>query len=110
MRITEIMTDFRNLQHYIAQVTVTPTAEEYNLEGYRLLRACQREAQQLLNEPFNTPAGGPAEESTELMVQLRRYVLVFHACAFESELARSLAIATGDTRESPSTFNALNIL
>ncbi|KAF2458791.1 hypothetical protein BDY21DRAFT_211891 [Lineolata rhizophorae] len=51
LRVAEIMTDFRNLQHYIAAIRASPTAEEYYLEGYTILRACVAEAQALLAAP-----------------------------------------------------------
>ncbi|KAJ6285672.1 hypothetical protein J3E71DRAFT_337797 [Bipolaris maydis] len=59
MRVAEIMTDFRNLQHYLVQLRATPTAEEYYLDGYSLLRQCTSEAQAILQTPFasSTPSG-----------------------------------------------------
>lgn len=57
MRIAEIMTDFRNLQHYLSQLRATPTAEEYYLEGYSLLRSCSSEAQTILQTPFSANTG-----------------------------------------------------
>jgi hypothetical protein len=57
MRVAEIMTDFRNLQHYLVQLRATPTAEEYYLEGYSLLRQCTSEAQAILQIPFSGSAG-----------------------------------------------------
>jgi hypothetical protein len=56
MRVAEIMTDFRNLQHYLVQLRATPTAEEYYLEGYSLLRQCSSEAQAILQTPFSGSA------------------------------------------------------
>ena len=63
------MTDYRNLQYYIRQIQATPTAEEYYLEGYSLLRQCAAEAQAVLNAPFaatTTSPGGNAEREAEL--------------------------------------------
>ena len=57
MRVAEIMTDFRNLQHYLSQLRATPSAEEYYLEGYSLLRACSPEAQTILQTPFSATTG-----------------------------------------------------
>ncbi|EUC31305.1 hypothetical protein COCVIDRAFT_29011 [Bipolaris victoriae FI3] len=59
VRVAEIMTDFRNLQHYLVQIRATPTAEEYYLDGYSLLRQCTSEAQAILQTPFasSTPSG-----------------------------------------------------
>jgi hypothetical protein len=70
IRIAEIMSDFRNLQYYLSQLRATPTAEEYYLEGYSLLRQCSSEAQAILDAPFaaaTTSPGGDAErEKTQL--------------------------------------------
>jgi len=73
IRIAEIMTDFRNLQHYMAQISASPTAEEYYLEGYTLLRACVAEAQQVLNAPFNATSSSGGSPETQ-KAQLRAFV------------------------------------
>jgi hypothetical protein len=78
MRIAEIISDFRNLQHYIAQIQANPSAEEYYLPGYSLLRACIAEAQAVLTSPYahgpNAPPGGDIETEK---AQLRAYVPIF---------------------------------
>lgn len=70
MRVAEIMSDFRNLQYYIAQLRATPTAEEYYLEGYVLLRQCATDAQTILSAPFaaptTSPGGNPEQEKAQL--------------------------------------------
>jgi hypothetical protein len=70
MRVAEIMSDFRNLQYYIAQIRATPTAEEYYLEGYTLLRQCAADAQAILSAPFaaatTSPGGNPEREKAQL--------------------------------------------
>lgn len=70
MRVAEIMTDFRNLQHYLVQLRATPTAEEYYLEGYSLLRQCTTEAQTILQTPFSGGSGAvggdPEREKQQL--------------------------------------------
>ncbi|CAN9132252.1 unnamed protein product [Alternaria alternata] len=75
MRVAEIMTDFRNLQHYLVQLRATPTAEEYYLEGYSLLRQCTSEAQTILQTPFSGSAssgsGDPESEKQQLRAILR---------------------------------------
>jgi len=71
IRVAEIMTDFRNLQYYIAQIRATPTAEEYYLEGYSLLRQCAAEAQAVLAAPFaatTTPPGGNVEQKKAQLI------------------------------------------
>lgn len=70
MRVAEIMTDFRNLQHYIAQIRTSPTAEEYYLEGYALVRQCVAEGRSILAGPFSAssvpPSGNPEAEKAQL--------------------------------------------
>ncbi|KAF1950538.1 hypothetical protein CC80DRAFT_554292 [Byssothecium circinans] len=74
IRVAEIMTGFRNLQHYLVQLRASPTAEEYYLEGYSLLRQCTAEAQSILATPFaassGTPGGDPEREKQQL-----RYII-----------------------------------
>lgn len=71
MRIAEIMTDFRNLQHYLSQLRATPTAEEYYLEGYSLLRSCASEAQTILQTPFSASAGSTTGDPERERQQLK---------------------------------------
>lgn len=66
------MTDFRNLQHYIAQIRVSPAPAEYYLEGYRLVRQCYAEAQAVLAAPFNTN-NSSAEHPEQQKVLLKAY-------------------------------------
>ena len=70
MRIAEIMTDFRNLQHYLSQLRATPTAEEYYLEGYSLLRSCASEAQTILQTPFSASTGASSGDPERERQQL----------------------------------------
>lgn len=74
MRIAEIMTDFRNLQHYLSQLRATPTAEEYYLEGYSLLRSCASEAQTILQTPFSASTGGSAGDPEREKQQLKTII------------------------------------
>ncbi|OJD34601.1 uncharacterized protein BKCO1_2200068 [Diplodia corticola] len=69
IRIAEIMTDFRNLQHYIAQIRVSPAPDEFYLQGYTLVRQCHAEAQAILNAPFdaNTSPGESVEQQKTLL-------------------------------------------
>ena len=71
MRIAEIMTDFRNLQHYLSQLRATPTAEEYYLEGYSLLRSCASEAQTILQTPFSASTGASSGDPEREKQQLK---------------------------------------
>lgn len=71
VRVAEIMTDFRNLQHYLVQLNITPTPEEYYLEGYSLLRQCASEAQSILQAPFAGGSGGATGNPEYEKQQLR---------------------------------------
>lgn len=72
MRIAEIMTDFRNIQTYIASIRASPSAEEYNEEGYLVLRRCVAEAQALLSQPFQTFSSSRGDDEQD-KAHLRRY-------------------------------------
>ncbi|KAJ4352780.1 hypothetical protein N0V95_003942 [Ascochyta clinopodiicola] len=74
MRIAEIMTDFRNLQHYLSQLHATPTAEEYYLEGYSLLRSCASEAQTTLQTPFSASTGASTGDPERERQQLKTII------------------------------------
>lgn len=69
MRVAEILTDFRSLQHYMAQIQMAPSNDEYYLDGYNVLRACIAEAQSILAEPFPT-SGTPSDPEAQ-KTQLR---------------------------------------
>ncbi|KIW08742.1 uncharacterized protein PV09_00681 [Verruconis gallopava] len=76
MRVAEIISDFRNLQHYMAQIQANPSAEEYYLPGYSLLRACITEAQAVLASPY--VYGGNADPEGDLeaeKAQLRAIII-----------------------------------
>ena len=70
MRIAEIMTDFRNIQTYIAAIRANPSAEEYNEEGFVVLRRCVAQAQALLAQPFQT--NGSRGDEEQVKAQLKR--------------------------------------
>ncbi|KAI5208191.1 hypothetical protein E4T39_01596 [Aureobasidium subglaciale] len=72
MRIAEILSDFRHLQHFIANIRANPSAEEYYEEGYCVLRQCAREAQALLNQPFDCQGPEPDGNDEEEKAQLQR--------------------------------------
>jgi hypothetical protein len=71
IRVAEIMTDFRNLQYYLNQLRANPTAEEYYLEGYSLLRQCTLEAQAILQNPFSASTSSPGGDAEREKQQLR---------------------------------------
>ncbi|KAH9830688.1 hypothetical protein Tdes44962_MAKER08998 [Teratosphaeria destructans] len=74
MRIAEIMNDFRNIQHCIASIRANPSAEEYNEEGYVVLRRCVAAAQALLSHPFQQPGSRVTEDDEPDRTNLRRSV------------------------------------
>jgi len=75
MRVAEIVSDFRNLQHYIAQIQANPSAEDYYLQGYTLLRASITEAQAVLASPYAYGAAADPEGDVEAeKAQLQAYV------------------------------------
>ncbi|WPH01451.1 Hypothetical protein R9X50_00429700 [Acrodontium crateriforme] len=65
MRITEIMMDFRNILNYISTIRASPSAEDYNEDGYVVLRHCVNEAQALLTQPFQTQNGSQRDTEQE---------------------------------------------
>lgn len=71
IRVAEIMSDFRNLQYYLSQLRASPTAEEYYLEGYSLLRQCITEAQSILATPFSATSGATGGDPEREKQQLR---------------------------------------
>ena len=92
MRVAEIVSDFRNLQHYMAQIQASPSAEEYYLPGYSLLRACITEAQAVLAAPYTqSSSAGPGGNLEAEKAQLRAYVHTFSLrswyCTRDSALA-----------------------
>jgi hypothetical protein len=73
--VAEIVSDFRNLQHYMAQIQASPSAEEYYLPGYSLLRACITEAQAVLAAPYaQGSSANPGGDLEAEKTQLRAYV------------------------------------
>ena len=69
--MAEIMSDFRNLQHYLTQLRPAPTAEEYYLEGYSLLRQCMTDAQSVLQTPFSAGVGASSGDLEQEKRQLQ---------------------------------------
>ncbi|KAK4909234.1 hypothetical protein LTR49_021986 [Elasticomyces elasticus] len=75
MRVSELMNDYKNIQNYIAAIRASPSAEEYNEEGYVVLRRCVAEAQALLSQPFETFSTKRGDEEHDKM-HLRRYAML----------------------------------
>ncbi|MCJ1232824.1 hypothetical protein MMC14_000778 [Varicellaria rhodocarpa] len=55
-RVTELLNDFRTIQHQISQIQGYPTVQEYYEIGYETLRQCHSEAQALLTAAYNPNA------------------------------------------------------
>lgn len=73
MRVAEIISDFRNIQHYLASIRANPPAHEYYEEGYLVLRQCAAGAHALLSQPFDTHALYPEGNEEQEKAQLRQY-------------------------------------
>ncbi|CAK4033301.1 Hypothetical predicted protein [Lecanosticta acicola] len=58
MRVAEIIEDFRSIQRQLSSIRTQPSAEEYDEDGYLVLRQCVGQAQQLLQQPFCGGGGG----------------------------------------------------
>lgn len=71
MRVSEIMADFRNIQHRIAAIQALPSREEFNEDGFVVLRQSQAEAKALLTQPFEQSNRGRGTEEHH-KVQLKR--------------------------------------
>ena len=72
MRVAEIMEDFRNLLGYISAIRASPSSEEYDEEGYLVLRRCAAESQALLLQPFQAQSVGRRDDEQNKQ-HLRRY-------------------------------------
>ncbi|KAK5161432.1 hypothetical protein LTS14_001228 [Recurvomyces mirabilis] len=72
MRIAEIIGDYRNIQTYIAAIRASPSAEEYNEEGYLVLRRCVAAAQALLAQPFQTTSSSRGDDEQD-KIHLRSF-------------------------------------
>jgi hypothetical protein len=71
MRVAEIMTDFHRIQNFILSIRASPSAEEYNEDGFALLRRCVHEAQALLAPNFQQQAATRGDDE-QTKLQLRR--------------------------------------
>lgn len=70
----EIMQDFRTLQHRIAQIRATPTAEEFYGQGYVLLRECAAEGQAVLERPFDPSPRAESDDPELAKAELKMFV------------------------------------
>ncbi|KAF2207294.1 hypothetical protein CERZMDRAFT_102575 [Cercospora zeae-maydis SCOH1-5] len=65
MRVGELMTDFRNIQRFMSSIRVSPSAEDYNEEGFRVLRHCVAQSQRMLQQDFASTVPSMKQESDE---------------------------------------------
>lgn len=86
MRIAEILSDFRHLQHHLANIRANPSAEDYYEEGYCVLRQCAEEAHALLAQPYDCQGPEPDGDCEQEKAQLQRYVFrIFSIVDIESD-------------------------
>ncbi|KAF2430100.1 hypothetical protein EJ08DRAFT_251308 [Tothia fuscella] len=94
MRITEIMSDFRNLQYYISQIQPNPAPEDYYLEGYTLLRTVIIEAQAVLASSYAYGAGThPRGDAENEKTQLRSVLVDASVRRFQCQRCYLKAVA-----------------
>lgn len=67
-RVAEILSDFQNIQYYIAAAPVDPlNMDDYYTEGWATLRQCNLDGQRILNCGADTSipetSGGPDEQA-----------------------------------------------
>lgn len=72
MRVAEIISDFRDIQHFIANIHAAPSAQDYHEEAYEILRRCTDKAQVLLDAPFNAVPTSPHGDQERERIQLQQ--------------------------------------
>lgn len=102
MRIAEVMNDYQMIQHRISQYQVIAPQQDYNEEGYVILRQCRAEAQAVLAAPYDYQLleipRGPGETEKR---QLQRILLDASARRFQAQkiyLRAAAAIRWANTR------------
>ena len=67
------MTDYANILHFIESIRASPSNEEYNEDGFQVLRACDAHAQLLRAMiPHPIPVDQSNMSETQLKAELRR--------------------------------------
>ncbi|MCJ1362164.1 hypothetical protein MMC16_001266 [Acarospora aff. strigata] len=80
------MNEFRNLQHYIAQIKANPSSEEYYEEGYAILRQCSADAQAVLAARYDSGSlQVPTNNGEREKLQLQRIMLDASARRFQAQ-------------------------
>lgn len=67
------MSDYRDILNYCAAIRASPSAEEYNEEGYVVLRRCVVQAQTLSSQPFQ-PQNGSKPDMELNKAHLQKWV------------------------------------
>ncbi|KAJ5887969.1 hypothetical protein N7495_008010 [Penicillium taxi] len=84
VRVAELMNDYRTLLLHISQQSATASADEYNEEGFVLLRECHASAQRLASTNYrNCPLTGQRNASTE-KTELQRVIVDSSARRFQA--------------------------
>ncbi|KAI9892781.1 MAG: hypothetical protein M1814_001201 [Vezdaea aestivalis] len=96
VRVAEIMNDYRNLQHYIAQIRSASSNGDKSEEGYQYLLRCSVDAEALLTANFNTGAQVAASGPEAEKAQLQRIMVDASLRRFQAQ--RILQRATAATR------------
>ena len=76
-RVAEVLSDFQNIQYYIAAAPVDPlNMDDYYTEGWAALRQCNLDGQHILNCGADTSVpqarGGPEEQAK---AELQQFVI-----------------------------------
>jgi len=72
MRVAEVVSDFRKIQHFLASIQANPSAHEYHEQGFVVLRQCVAEAHALLHQKFYFQASEPHGDEEQEKFQLRQ--------------------------------------
>jgi len=70
MRVAEIVSDFRKIQHFLASIQANPSVHEYHEHGFVVLRQCIAEARALLSQSFYSQAPDPDGDEEQEKMQL----------------------------------------
>jgi hypothetical protein len=74
MRVAEIISDFRNLQYYLAAIETPSGSAGNSLDGYAILRACVADGRTVLNSAYAHASPPPRGDVDAEKAQLIMYV------------------------------------
>ncbi|PYH40439.1 uncharacterized protein BP01DRAFT_387358 [Aspergillus saccharolyticus JOP 1030-1] len=84
LRVAEIINDYRTLLMHITQQSVQAPSDDYNEEGYKVIRDGLAAAQALMSSTYN-PCATPAHNNAEIeKAELRRVILDASARRFQA--------------------------